>query len=640
MYHSALPLSPQTSTIHQLYKQYASPFFRVVQGVPISWDPAVATAHLDKFIGVVVWSPCNKFVAVTNTEFVEVLDSVTLSRLSVFYHSSASLAGQQLGFSPDSRCLTLFNHFGIISWDLQTGSPLGTIPAGTTLEEESIATPLSFTYSKDGKIVAVAWKVVTGEGNHTRHDILISTYDLLLGIHAGLCFVPQQQIVYPIWTHNNDIQFATIELGSIRIWQCAFTLTHLPVEVGSFSVPDEIASGDYFLFLPTLSRLATIHGDIIQVWDAKASKLLLKLDLTPTGLTPTSQATPVFKLTYPFRGSFSSDGCFLACANTAGEVYVWRESPTGYVLHKQPPSTSISFPCPTLSPNGESIIIPLDSKILQWNTRDQIPPLSNISTNQHNFILGLSPDEKLAALAQQKENIVTILDLQSGEPRWIIDMGVEIDCLCIAGGTITIVGEEKFFTWNLSSGSHAINTGINNSIHTTILPCPLVSPHQGLPSYISASPGSSYIVIARDHLKDKRGCLGVYSVSDGRCLAWIPTTLILRPQFTQDGHEVWSEHKIPFWEQCEVVKDGESGAIQLKVQDGTQSMDTSRIVLQESLHGYKVTDGGWVLSPTQKHLLWLPHHWRSDNRCRTWSGQFLGLLHSELPEVVILEFFE
>ena len=249
---------------------------------------------------------------------------------------------------------------------------------------------------------------------------------------------------------------------------------------------------------------------------------------------------------------------------------------------------------------------------------------------------------KLAALAQQKENIVTILDLQSGEPRWIIDMGVKIDCLCMAGGTITIVGEEKFFTWNLSSGNHAVNAGINNSIHTTILPRPLLSPHQCIPSYMSTPPDSTYIVIAGDYVQEiPISGLGVYSVSDGRCLAWIRTTLLLRPQFTQNGHKVWGECTYSLWEQCEVVKDGESGAIQLKVQQGTQTVvDTSRVVLQESSHGYKVTDGGWVLSPTQKHLLWLPHHWRSDDRNRTWGGQFLGLLHSELSEVVILEFFE
>ena len=57
----------------------------------------------------------------------------------------------------------------------------------------------------------------------------------------------------------------------------------------------------------------------------------------------------------------------------------------------------------------------------------------------------------------------------------------------------------------------------------------------------------------------------------------------------------------------------------------------------ESPRSYNITDNGWVLSPRGKRLLWLPHHWRLGETYRTWGGRFLGSLHSELPEAVILE---
>ena len=60
----------------------------------------------------------------------------------------------------------------------------------------------------------------------------------------------------------------------------------------------------------------------------------------------------------------------------------------------------------------------------------------------------------------------------------------------------------------------------------------------------------------------------------------------------------------------------------------------------ESSRGYRVTDDGWILSPTQKRLLWLPYRWRSTEDQRRWGGRFLGLLLHELPEVVILEFLD
>ena len=84
-----------------------------------------------------------------------------------------------------------------------------------------------------------------------------------------------------------------------------------------------------------------------------------------------------------------------------------------------------------------------------------------------------------------------------------------------------------------------------------------------------------------------------------------------------------------------VIKDNESGATELK---GTGCLPV--VPPWNSPKGYKVTDDGWILSPTQKPLLWLPHRWRSDEMSRTWSGRFLGLLHAELPEIVIFEFFD
>ena len=612
-----------------MYKQHATPFFRIVQGVPVSWEPVIATAYLNDFQGQVVWSPCSRFTAVNHRQSVEVVDSVTLSQLSIFQHSSHA-STQQLGFSPDSHCLTLFIGTSLISWDLQTGGPLSVISSG----QESMA-PFSFTHSKDGKVVAVVY-----EGQYTYNEnggcaTPISTYDLLSGTCVGSCVVPEQQIVYPIWTHEEDIQFATIEPGLIRIWQCEFTLKHLPVEVETFSIPNEIASGDYFLFLPTLFRLAAILGETIHVWDAKVSKLLLKSDLTPA-----PHSTLTSGMVYPLKASFSSDGCFFACMNSSGEVYIWKESPTGYVLHQQllfPTYSPFSSSKPHLSPNGESIILPLNSKIHQWHTRNQVPPPPGASSDQHDFALSFSLNEKFAAFACRKGKMVTILDLKSGELRWSTNVGVEIDCLGVAGSTVIVVGEEEVITWNFSGGAAAINANINNGVRTPILQHhPELIYQLGMPTYVSTSPNPSHIVVARASLWG--GSLEVYDVPTRTCLAGTKTGHhVLRPQFTQDGCEVWVANRPPFGDQYEIIEDNKSCLIQLKFQE---TEGTSRVSPQKLSHSYEVTDDGWVLSPTLKRLLWLPHHWRSDERDRTWGGQFLGLSHCELSEVVILEFFE
>ena len=628
IYHSALPLSPRTSITHEMHKKHASPFVRVVQGMPDSWERVVATAIFDRGLCDAVWSPCNRFIAVAKAQSVEVLDAVTLDRLCIF-QTAYDPQGHRLGFSPDSRFLTLSMGSEFTNWDLQTGGRLGAFI--------SVDVPfkgrLSFKHSKDGKIFAVAFR----SGYSNRGCNTIYTYDLLSWRHVGTHHVPEGQVLYPIWTHDEYLRFATIDPRSIRIWQSPFTLEHPPVEVTSLPVPDGITDAHRFLFLPTLSRLAFILGGTIQVWDLKPLKFLLKSELV---LEPRDRRDT--KLHNSPCGSFSSDGRFFAYTNTAGEVCVCKESPAGYLLHQRLQFfISSIFPLPQLSPNGESIIISLSSKIHRLHTRDQDLPLPGVSmkdSGRRTFTLGFSADEKFAAFGRRKENTITVIDLQSGEPRWIASVGVEIDCLRMAGSTVILVGEEKIVTWNLPGGDSAFNASINDSIRTTVLHHPSKRHRLGTPSYMSISPDLSRIMVVRHLPIGIDYSLEVDDVSTGLCLARITTDSALRPLFTQDGREIWAGRKYyEEWEQCEIIEDSESGAVELKLQDtpGPQSR-----AFRYSSSGYAVTDNRWVLSPNQKRLLWLPHRWRSDGENRAWGGRFLGLLHDELSGVVVLEFFE
>ena len=598
--------------------------------MPNSWERVVATANFDVLLHDAVWSPCNRFIAVTNHRSVEVLDGVTLCRLCVFETPDTTL-DRQLGFSPDSRFLTLRMREKFISWDLQTGGQLGIVTswACTPTTER-----LSFKHSRDGKMVAVAYGSLDFSNGDERRNTLIYTYDLLSGKHVGSHHIPERQVIHPIWTHDEYFRFATIDPRSITIWQSSFTLEHPPVEVTSLPVPDGLTDAHRFLFLPTLFRLAFILRDTIQVWDLKTPpELLLKSELA---LDPGSLWE---QLRSPPCGSFTSDGHFFAYTNTAGEVCVWEESPAGYLPHQQLPFfTSPSSLGPRLSPNGESIIIPLDFKIHRWHAKDQdlsLPSVSTEDSGRCNFILGFSPDEKFAAFGRQKESTVTIIDLQSGEPRRIANVGVEIDCLGMAGSTVVLVGEEKIVTWNLPGGDSACNTSILRDSVRTIVLHHSSEPHSlGTPTYMSISPDLSRIMVARFLRRAFDSSLEIYDASTGLCLARIETFNVMKLLFTQDGREVWAGRNGFNWEwgQCEIIEDSGSGAIELKLQGGQQSG-----YFRKSSRGYAVTDGGWVLSPNQKRLLWLPHRWRSGEWNRAWGGRFLGLLHGELSEVVVLE---
>ena len=165
IYHSAISVSPQTSIIRKLYKQYIHPLARVVRGLPISWGPNFATV-MDHLVVTAVWSSCSRFIAVETPDNTEVLDGATLERLHTFEHPWSKDGWSSL--SPDGRSLTWSDgDDGTTTWNLQTGGQISAIPLALDLP------PLSYfssAHSTDGKMVAFAHRdsengAVTGISN-------------------------------------------------------------------------------------------------------------------------------------------------------------------------------------------------------------------------------------------------------------------------------------------------------------------------------------------------------------------------------------------------------------------------------------------------------------------------------------------
>ena len=309
IYASALPLSPKMSMVRQKYKHCARPLARVVHGLPVSWELAVAVAYRNSLGNVVAWSPCNRFIAIATREAVEICDAVTLNLLSTFKFPPHFIA-DWLSFSPDGRILTQLDFWGFLTLDIQTGGSVYTI-----LPDElgvGFLNPQS-PYSMDGRILTVL------SHNHPTLNIIIATYNLSTS-HTHCYPDSEGRIIPPTWTHGEFLQFATAKTGCITIWETEPTFTRAPEMVESFPLPDEIAkteASELSLFLPALYRLAVVLENTHFIWDARGSKLLLKLSPPPA-----------------HDMSFSPDGRFFACVIGGAWVGVWKEeSPVGYVLH-------------------------------------------------------------------------------------------------------------------------------------------------------------------------------------------------------------------------------------------------------------------------------------------------------------------
>jgi len=466
----------------------------------------------------------------------------------------------------------------------------------------------------DDKIVAVA---CGDSGNFT--DTIISTYSLVSGTHVYSHRVSEGRIVAQIWTHGEFLRFATVKPGSITIWEVTFTSEHTLAEIESLPAPDD--TGEDHLFLPTLSRLAFILRGAVLIWDVRDSKFLLNFvggDLLG-GL------------------SFSSDGRFFACGSVGQGVHLWKESPTGYVLHQKLVSGPVvDWTLPFLSPDGESIITSEDHEIQLWRTADPINPPSGVPprpAEQTSFILAFSPHRSFIATGRLGENIATIIDLESGDPRLIVDTGMKICGLGVTGSTAIVVGEGKIITWNLPAGGCVLDAraNIHDSVQTIVFNHPPPPPEQ-LHS-ASISPDLNHLVITPG---SRGGGLDIYDVSTGKHAVGTTTGVFSRLWFTRDGREVWSSGI--FSKGRKIIRGGGSDATRLEpVRNGDGPSGGHH---WESSYGHKVTDDGWILDSKKNRVMWLPHHWRVGVEYRIWDERFLALFDPGLPEPVIIDLYE
>ena len=598
---------------------------RVVQGLPLLWEPTVATAYHPGELGTAVWSPCSRLIAAVwdgTEKKIEILDATTLAQLSIL--KLRGHGNKWLSFSPDG-CLVVCGCFGEFTiWDLQTGCLLSTID---TIQPNIMVWEISQWWgaavSMDGKMIAVV------------HQRSISTYNLL---YRRLIYTNQFSDGYVLatWTHGEYLQFATLKQESITIWEASFTSVDTLVKVKSLPVLCDV-DVHKSLFLPAVLLLASIPSeDVVLVWGAQNSKLLLNSVISR-----------------PSKMSFSADGCFFACGTDDDEVYLWKGSPTGYTLHQKVILPYIDRSNELfLSPNGGSIVMFNGQTLHLWHTTDPMAPLSSVPTspaNSADFILGFSPDRKFSVAVQRFGTTIAVYNLKSGGLQLIIDTGMKVIGLKVTGSTIIVVDKKQVVTWNLPVGECTADAraNIDDSVQTTALDHLELSVAEQV-NHASISPNSNHIAIRWSSWTFDSFHLDLLSMSTGECLISTEIYMENEPWFSPDGGELWSKKWKPDnhaggamatgWAITE-TEDSGSSCIKLKSLEPTAQPPGG--FPWQSPCGYKVTPDGWILNSDRKHLIWLPHHWRSNQQeSIVWGGQFLGLTHSGLQEPVILELLD
>jgi len=563
----------------------------------------------------------------------DILDSVTLQQLQTLkFPQDISIGYKALVFSPDSRILSSVGYWYedqfFVSWDLQTGGVASV--ARWEGQIRKVAVILSITYSADGRMVGVFYR------HHGDTNITILISDVTSGVqvdsHSIKGVIPLSN---DIWTYGGSLRFATADATIITIWEVGLTSGATPTEVETLPVPDGfeptlLPHVDYddfkkkFLFLPTPCRLALTFEDKLQVWDVQNSKCLLQY--TDAGLYP--------------EMTFSSDGRFFACSFGGSGVYLWKESPNGYILHEKLVS-GVQYPIPLLSRNGESIAAFGDRTIRLWSIKSFTAPPSSILTRvpqpTRKFVLGFSPDGTLAVFARQFDETVTVLNLKSGIPQLTIDASVGVCGLGVIGNTVVVIGEWEAITWNLSAGDCVpdARVGLEDSSRT-INYCDYDRSEYTYGASASSDSRHIAFTVKSDTLGDMDefdNFLHVYSISTGEDIERRLTRGRI-PWFSPDGCDIWcanDEGEAEVWRVC-----GGQNVLE-RLEQTVDIEDPPEGYPWGSSRGYRVTDDWWILGPDGKRLLMLPPPWQSYAVKRIWMGRFVALIHRGLPEPVFLE---
>ena len=279
-----------------------------------------------------------------------------------------------------------------------------------------------------------------------------------------------------------------------------------------------------------------------------------------------------------------------------------------------------------------------------WPTDVSVTPLPDFFAQTphqetRDFILEFSSPNTLAIVTKRAQKVVTVLDLRDGSPLLTINVDAGASAIRVVGSTAFVLSAGDMFAWHIPTRGSGFDHGARTSDSISTIRLKDLNEFGSLKqqemSGAPIPPDSHYIA---GHICSKSGTLNlcIYDTTTGDWqlpnsgpggMTW----------FTPDSSELGSIRggdKLSRWK---LSKNGKYWDTQPKDQKLTE--DLLGWFPWLSTDGYKITDDGWILSPSGKHLLWLPHHWQLGKKeeTREWSGCYLTLSDYRLPEPVILD---
>ena len=318
IYHSALPLSPSSSWLHQCYSAELSPMVKVVKGLPAEWGMCSRSVFLNSYTQALSYH--NNTIAVGSVPGdILVLNAITGNQTSVLSGHTGEV--NCLTFSSDGTSLVSGSNDKTVKlWDLQTGGAVKTF-SGHWFKIYSVSISADFT------------KIASGSFDDTIH---------LWDIQTGECHctIKQQATVRCVAFSPIDPQHL-ISVCDAQIWQWDAS--------GHQIGPPQ--NGSYIAFSPDGTQIVLCNGTAVTILDSNSGMAVTEFHMANN---KTSHCC------------FSPDGRLVAAAadNTA---YVWDITSSDphpivtFIGHTKR-ITSLTFPS-----SSSLISASVDQSIKFWN---------------------------------------------------------------------------------------------------------------------------------------------------------------------------------------------------------------------------------------------------------------------------------
>ncbi|KAF9647405.1 hypothetical protein BDM02DRAFT_3117104 [Thelephora ganbajun] len=416
IYHSALKLSPLSSIVRKRYycQRYSSSP-RVIVGLRESWEQGIIVPSKGRCLSC-TWSPCGQFIATQSREAVEIRDSLSLELLSTLKLTKPTpdKVMSLLAYSTDGRLIASLCGTSLVIWDIQTGGVAKETDCGGTWNR-------SLVWSLDGSTIGIV-----GTKGQWSSTYVVYIYNVASGATHSPGALKSGREPH-LWAYGTSFRVM------VARWSWAETQTIDIFEVGSILIKIEsfrIRSLGEFLSIKSFSQTThCIFSSItnLVVMDIRDSRYLLKEE-----------------------GSFlfhclSSDGSFFAAANM-GNVCIWKYTPDGYVRWRefstQDYTNRLQF-----SPTSSSLSGYTGGVLKLW--RLDGPP-TDVHRDSSDQVAILSRCGSYVVVSHKGGSAVTIINLPSQTPPCVIDTGMAIRKLALAGNILLVLGSNSIAAWRLT----------------------------------------------------------------------------------------------------------------------------------------------------------------------------------------------